>query len=501
MIFSQKDIKQFSEKGISLETVEQQIKYFKNGFPYINIIKAATINKGIVRFDETESEHYIQHYDSVSDQIKPVKFVPASGAASRMFKSLFEFKDDSNADINAADYSSVKKFFDNIEKFAFFEDLVNLKETDCNYKKDYHCVLKLLLSENGLNYGNLPKALLKFHLNEGKGITPIDEHFIEAAAYSSSGGKTYLHFTVSPEHKNAFESYTEQIKINYEHKFNLSYEIEFSVQKPSTDTIAVNLENIPFRENDGTILFRPGGHGALIQNLNEIDADIIFIKNIDNVVPEKNNSETIKYKKILAGYLLSIQTQIFEHIKLLIEKANDKVIEETEKFLSRTFFIKPDKEYASKNKTERINYLLKKLNRPIRVCGMVKNEGEPGGGPFFVEKNTGSVSLQIVEGAQINLNSTDKSFIVNNATHFNPVDLVISVKDYMGNAFNLTDFVDPQTGFISYKSKDGSDLKAQELPGLWNGAMSDWNTVFAEVPVSTFNPVKEVNDLLRKMHQ
>jgi len=500
-MFTDKDLKQFSDKGINKKNVEEQINNFKKGFPYVNIIDAATINLGLIKLSNDNVNKYVKIYEDISGKEKTVKFVPASGAASRMFKQLFEFIDVENPSFDDKGFNSVYNFFKEIENFAFYNDLKNSCSQGVDFKRDHKLILSCLLDKKSMNYGNLPKGLLKFHKYKNKSRTPAEEHLVEGAEYSHSNGNVNIHFTISPEHKRDFVKHINKVKKEYEKKYNVKFNIDFSIQKPATDTIAVDLQNNPFRNKDNSILFRPGGHGALIENLNDIDADIIFVKNIDNVVPDKLKKDTITYKKALAGVLIDKRNQIFNFINQLQNSVNDTLINEVKTFLETELFIRLDNKFDTKNSSEKANYLVGKLDRPVRVCGMVKNEGEPGGGPFFVQKESGSVSLQIVEGAQIDMNNPEKTKIVENATHFNPVDLILSVKDYEGNKFDLIKYIDVETGFISQKSKDGKDLKAQELPGLWNGAMAKWNTIFIEVPISTFNPVKVVNDLLRDTHQ
>ncbi len=499
-MFTKNDLKQFSEKGITKEKVYEQINHFIKGFPYADIIAPATLEKGIVKLTSEETDKMISLYDEISKKEKIVKFVPASGAASRMFKNLFAVLNDKKEVKPDNDYNSAYNFFQNIEKFAFFEKLKNICDKHTDFHKDYKKVLTCLLTKNGLNYGNLPKGLLTFHKYKNFTRTPAEEHLAEGKEYAKSDEDVFIHFTVSPEHQKLFEQHLDKAVYKFQQK-HLYFNYDFSVQKPSTDTIAVDMQNKPFRNEDGTILFRPGGHGALIENLNDIGADIIFVKNIDNVVPDKLRNDTITYKKALAGILVKTRNKIFDFICLLQKDKSDTLLNEVKNYLEKELYITLDNSYETKSKSEKATYLISKLNRPIRVCGMVKNEGEPGGGPFFVKKESGSVSLQIVESAQIDMNNPEKAKIVKEATHFNPVDLVLSVKDYKGNKFDLTKFVDAETGFISQKSKDGKELKALELPGLWNGAMANWNTVFVEVPISTFNPVKTVNDLLRETHQ
>ncbi|NCB08791.1 MAG: DUF4301 family protein, partial [Bacteroidia bacterium] len=439
----------------------------------------------------------------------PMKFVPASGAASRMFKSLFEALEacanSDDPDEALAKNATARQFLVNKEKFAFFNKLNEIIETLHVEKKCLNWI-DYLLTRKGLNYGSLPKGLLQFHAYETSSRTPFEEHLAEGALYAQDNRQqARVHFTVSPEHQEGFEKLLGRIREEYEATYHVSFDVSFSWQKPSTDIIAVDMNNEPFRENDGSLHFRPGGHGALIENLNDLDADIIFIKNIDNVVPDKLKQPTIEFKKALAGLLLKYQEKIFVYQKELNEKhyvaLDHAFLAEAANFLENTLNTKPAFNQYYTEKEELYHYLREKYNRPFRVCGMVKNEGEPGGGPFWAKNPDGTISLQVVESSQIDPDSVQQQNIMKHATHFNPVDLVCAIKNYKGKKFNLPDFTDPETGFISKKSKDGKELKAQELPGLWNGAMSNWNTLFVEVPVETFNPVKTVNDLLREQHQ
>lgn len=513
-MFTDSDLKQMEQRGSELSVVNQQIENFKKGFPFLTLDKAATPADGIEVLDESSVEALVDLYDANSSRIQIVKFVPASGAASRMFKLLFTFLDNvGDADYiesalsSSSDLQSIKTFFDRITDFAFAEDLnaklseVGTSLNACVADKNYSAILKGILgSTNGLAYASLPKGLLKFHKYEDESRTPVMEHLAEGALYATSANKVVkIHFTVSPEHRQKFEEHIQSQKKKFENKFGVSYDISFSEQKSYTDTIAVDLENEPFRNNDGSLLFRPAGHGALIANLNDIDADIIFVKNIDNVVPDKLKDDTIKYKKVLAGTLLKYQEKIFNYLRQLEGDVSASTIDEMLSFLKDDLHIHNIPELGEE--AEKVSFLKEKLDRPLRICGMVKNEGEPGGGPFFARNSDSTQSLQIAESSQIDMGNEEQQAIAGSATHFNPVDLVCGVRNYKGEKFELTQFVDPSTGFISQKSKDGKDLKAQELPGLWNGSMSDWNTLFVEVPISTFNPVKTVNDLLRPQHQ
>jgi hypothetical protein len=514
-MFSKTDIIDLQERGISVEKVTEQINTFKRGFPYLKLFKAARIQNGIKPLDPELISKYIKKYESAQDRIK-LKFVPASGAASRMFKALFEFRSaykNSNYDpnlLNNSAYKQVSIFFKNIKKFAFYSDLKSVlqhddKDIDELVRQNKLCViLDALFNADGLNYENLPKGLLKFHTYGNSNRTAVEEHMVEGAMIAkNSDGTVKIHFTVLPEHKSLFQQVTDKIKDKYESEYNVKYDISYSIQKPSTDTVAVNVKNEPFRTKDGSILFRPGGHGSLIENLNEIDADIILIKNIDNVVPDKRKSNTAKYKKVLAGALLEYQEKIFNYLNLLNSSSSiqQPLADEIIGFIKNELCILCDNTKINSGLQNTVKYLIKVLNRPLRVCGMVKNEGEPGGGPFWVKNLNGDVSLQIVEKSQIDSHNYEQNAILSSSTHFNPVDIVCGINDYKGNKFELHQFIDPNTGFISKKTKEGKPLKALELPGLWNGAMSDWNTIFIEVPISTFNPVKTINDLLRAEHQ
>ena len=494
------------KKGISEVQIAEQLACFEKGFPFLQLDGAASIEKGILAPTEAELNEYLNAWDAYKGNEKSiVKFVPASGAASRMFKNMFEFLG-AEYDLPTTDFE--KKFFDNIHKFAFFADLNAACEKNHGKgidallaESNYKAIVSNLLEAAGLNYGALPKGLLKFHSYENGVRTPLEEHLVEGALYAAGKtGQVNVHFTVSTEHRELFKALVEEKVDEYAKKYAIQYNVSFSEQKPSTDTIAADMENKPFRDN-GKLLFRPGGHGALIENLNDLEADIVFIKNIDNVVPDRLKEETVTYKKLIAGVLVTLQKKAFEYLELLDGgKYTHEQLEEIIRFVQQDLCCRKT-DIKELEDAELVIYLRKKLNRPMRVCGMVKNVGEPGGGPFLAYNPDGTISLQILESSQIDMNDEEKKAMFEKGTHFNPVDLVCAVRDYKGNKFNLVDFVDKATGFISYKSKSGKELKALELPGLWNGAMSDWSTVFVEVPLGTFNPVKTVNDLLREQHQ
>ena len=490
-MFLEKDFSQINELGIDLETVYQQINDFKEGFPFMQLQKAATLNDGVMKLTDEQLESFTTLYEKKVSKLVPLKFVPASGAATRMFKSLFSYLEAGKSD------KSTDQFFEKLNDFAFAEDLKKILPENA----DNQSIVDYYLTRKGLDYGSLPKGLLKFHQYENDSRTALEEHLVEGANYANNEGNVKLHFTVSPEHLSRFLKLLNKAVPVYEEKFNVKFDISFSEQRRSTDTIAVNIDDTPFREKDGSLLFRPAGHGALLANLNDITADIIFIKNIDNVVPDRIKQPTIAYKKALAGVLLKYQDRIFDYQYQLKEWASEPLLMELSHFFERELCVLPPLGFMGMNHNEKVMYYQKKLNRPLRVCGVVPNTGEPGGGPFWCKNSDGSTSLQIVESAQVDMDDEAQKDIFNESTHFNPVDLICSMKNYRNKKFDLMEFRDLKTGFVTQKSKDGKDLKAQELPGLWNGSMANWNTIFVEVPLITFNPVKTVNDLLREEHQ
>lgn len=514
MKFTNKDLKQIKEKGISKETIVKQLQVFKKGVPFIQLQRAATLGDGILSF-EAEKQNYIKTFESKKDDLDITKFVPASGAATRMFKVLYQFLEEYdyhyesfNSYMNRKKKHELSVFFVGLEKFPFYAEV--LHKTKVNYpdfdsfshSKQKYVIVETLLTSKGLNYGSCPKGLFPFHQYKDHNATAFEEHLFEAALYAASKGIAKLHFTISEEHLIEFQEEFDRIQAIVEKKTNTKFDISFSYQQEATDTIAADLQSQPFRENNDDLLFRPGGHGALIENLNTINSDIIFIKNIDNVVVFKYEEQVAEYKKLLAGLLLTLQEKIFEFLTdLENENIDNNKMVEIEHFIKNNLTVSINSEYMKFSKKFKIKELQDILSRPIRVCGMVKNEGEPGGGPFWAKHPNGKVTLQIVESAQINKKDKYQKRILKKATHFNPVDLVCGVKNHKGEKYNLKDFVNHNAVFISQKTKNGKELQALELPGLWNGAMAYWNTIFVEVPLITFNPVKTVNDLLKSAHQ
>ncbi|MFO7869082.1 MAG: DUF4301 family protein [Bacteroidales bacterium] len=515
-MFTDSQLIEIQNKGISPDTVEKQIERFEKGFAPIQITKPATPEHGIVQLDKKDIQKLTKLFNKKKKKKKLIKFTPASGAASRMFKMLYTVleKYDGSEESYKKYFSdntlhSPAYFFNNISKFAFYDSLKGVLAdngysiSDLLVKKDYTTILDYFLTPKGLNYGNLPKGMLLFHSYENTNRTAIEEHLVEGALYAKNqNGDVHIHFTVSPEFIDGFKEVVADTKKKYQDTYKVKFYITYSIQDPKTDTIAVNPDNTPFTDKNGNLVFRPAGHGALINNLNNLDADIVFIKNIDNVVPDTYKETTVDYKKALAGILIHYQKIIYEYYekleksKYLSDKLQKKIYSLFSKELSYIF---PD-DFFSMPKNDCKEYLLNLLDRPIRVCGMVKNEGEPGGGPFFVKEADDSENLQIIEMAQLDTSSKEQMEIVKKSTHFNPVDIVCSLKNSDNKQYNLLDYVDYETGIISTKSKDGKELKALELPGLWNGAMANWTSIFVEVPIETFNPVKEVTDLLRTEH-
>ena len=512
MGFTPLDFAQIQEHGILLQNIQNQLDFFKNGIAKTVLVEPATVSNGILKLSENDFQQKADFFDANKSNFKLVKFVPASGAASRMFKFLSEFLNDfdvENESINA--YVNRKKdnelliFIVGLEKLPFFKEVDSkLKEIFPNFDnlesdhKNFNFI-KMILSSEYFDFANKPKAILPFHKYSNHFTTPIEEHLKECIHYSSSNGISYLHFTVTETHQTLFENKENNVKSKVEKESGITIKTSYSYQNKSTDTIAVDLNNNPIRDEMGKLVFRPGGHGALIENLNHLDADVVFIKNIDNVI--QNNLESIAfYKKALAGILLELQQQIFNYLNE-IENSNEEDLDEIKAFAKNKLNIEPLEDFQKYTLENKINYIKNILDRPIRVCGMVKNEGDPGGGPFWVQDSKGNVSLQIVETSQVDLTNVNQAKILADATHFNPVDLVCCLRSHRDEKFDLAQFVDHNSGFIVEKNKDGAPLKGYELPGLWNGAMAKWITVFVEVPLITFNPVKTVNDLLKPAHQ
>ncbi|MBI5843067.1 MAG: DUF4301 family protein [Deltaproteobacteria bacterium] len=510
--FDQKDILQIKSLGIAPEKASAQLSLFKKGSGLLDLVRPATTGDGIIVLPEEAVKNYAAFYESKIPVLKPLKFVPASGAATRMWKALSALRAAvekeglvvlrMKAGEGDKDAISVIEFFENLEKFALCEALA--KECEKAGKNlagllefgNYSQIYNILFDPKGLNLKNLAKGLIPFHLYKNGPKTAFEEHLYEAAGYvRDSKGVCRLHFTVPKDQQHDFAALFEKAGKELEKELGVKFEVEFSIQDTHTDTLAANEDFSPFRTPAGDLFFRPAGHGALISNLDRIDASPVFLANIDNVVPDKAKGERILWKKALAGLLVDLKEKIEQHLEIL--EKNPEKVPEVLAFAQKTLLIFPPSGLDGKKNAE---FLQKALNRPIRVCGMVKNLGDPGGAPFWVRETDGRLTLQIVESAQVRQDHPEQAEIFRSSTHFNPVDVVAWVFDRHGKKFNLSDFVDEHAVFISKKSQDGKNLLALELPGLWNGAMSDWTTLFVEVPMCEYNPVKSINDLLHPSH-
>ncbi len=518
-VFSDEDIRQIKSHGFTLKDVERQLDQFRKPPFYLNLLRPCTPGDGIRAIDQEKMKELTWVYDNKKQQYSCIKFVPASGAATRMFRVLLRFlkqeedivKDliEERAQSGEKDARELLTFMNGIRQFAFFEDLKSVMAKKGSsieaalQKGRFTEIFRFLLSDEGLSYADSPKGLIKFHEYADGSRTSFEEHLVEASSYiSDKNGEVNIHFTVSKEHLKEFKKLFDRVRALYEKRYRVKFKVVFSIQKDSTDTIAVEPDNNPFRRKDGRLLFRPGGHGALVSNLHDIEADIIFVKNIDNVVPDRLKAETCIWKKILGGFLIEIRERISDYMTALSDGyADEAFIDQIKAFIKDELCMQEHVSRGKQPSDDVRSVLMEILNRPIRICGMVKNAGEPGGGPFWVNNRDGGISLQIVETAQVDPHSEDQQAILSSSTHFNPVDIACSITDWKGKRFDLKKYVDHDAILISRKSKDGRELKALEHPGLWNGAMSRWITIFVEVPAITFNPVKTVNDLLRKEHQ
>jgi len=516
-LFTRQDIEQIHEAGLSESQIQDQIEIFKKGTPYVNLVRPCIVGDGIKRLTPALLEKNIAIYENQAIHRKLTKFVPASGAATRMVKILIKannrFDQIRKSDVESGIFADAKEnhelltFINNIKRLACYPDLASLMKNkgldpdEGMRTGDYKNFINFLVTDKGLNYDNLPKGLIQFHAYPEGSRTAFEEHLVEAAGYGAARDHTCeLHFTVAEAHEDKFIKLYQSVKSRYESRYKATFHVSFSFQKKDTNTIAVDMNNQPFRRKNGRLLFRPGGHGALIDNLNRLHGDIVFIKNIDNVAQDRFKVEMFAWKKALCGHLVDLQQQIFSFLKQLHDAPNASLIKATATFIEKELYQSLPENFAANDINQQKKDLIQCLDRPLRVCGMVPNEGEPGGGPFWIAENNGRISSQIVETSQIDSNDENQKTILNALTHFNPVDIVCGVRNWKGESFDLSRFVDSGAVFISRKSEDGRDLKALEHPGLWNGAMADWNTVFVEVPLITFNPVKQITDLLREPH-
>lgn len=505
-MLDEKDVKQIEAHGLSLKQVLRQLQTFASGIPFVDVVTSATLGNGIQSMDAEQSAKFDAYFEKKKTGLDLVKFVPASGAATRMFKFLHEFLDDYQPEkehfreyIKRKPNDALSVFFESSTEFPFINDVRKvIRGQYPDYKqsskgKRHYYFAQAMLSKEGLNFASLPKGLIPFHRYKKYTTTAFEEQLFESAEYAAAQDDVYLHFTFSKAHLDAFKSEFANIRNRVSKKTKKTFHISYSFQKSSTDTIAVKPNNKPFRNQDGQLVFRPSGHGALLENLNEIDADVVFIKNIDNVAAQEYAPQIAEHKRILAGRLLWLQNKIFGFLRDIENELTLEKMKEIQTFIW--------KELDVKDIPHGVTATVRFLNRPLRVCGVVKNTGAPGGGPFWVKGSDDQVSLQIVESSQIDQQNPHQFAIMNESTHFNPVDVICGLRDYKGKKFDLMEFCDKDQGFISEKSEEGKPIRALELPGLWNGGMANWNTVFVEVPLATFNPVKTVNDLLKKEHR
>lgn len=488
---SPQDIAQLTQRGVDKKQMDAYHGYLTEGFPFVQLASNCEIGKHIQQFSAEKRVRLRKLYQAEKEGLRIVKFVPASGAASRMFKDLFTFLETGN------ESEAVAKFFLDLPKYAFFNDLMKhldgIDQAASLEQREKNAIVEFLLLGNGLNYGGLPKGLIKFHrYPDGHARTAFEEHFHEARMYASADGEAHLHFTIPEGNKEEVEAHLNKLKACLDEMLNVTFKIETSLQMPATDTPAIYEDNHSWaRLENGELLFRPAGHGALLSNLNEIDADVVFIKNIDNVVPDNAKAITVEYKELLAGVLLEVQSELFRFLEQAFLEGLDRVA--CEAFFQK-WFLMSVRDLPNSD-------LIDLMNRPLRVCGMVRNEGEPGGGPFLVKEEDGTMSLQIVESAQVDPDSEEQQSILKGASHFNPVDIVVGLKNHRGERFDLLKYRNSKTGMVVFKTHQGKPIRALELPGLWNGSMHFWNTIFVEVPIETFNPVKTVFDLARPQHQ
>ena len=513
-MYNKSDLKQFKRLGIKPEQVDQQIEHFRNGFDYIALQSAAAVDNGIRQLSEQEVEAHVARFRERTSTLSMVKMVPASGSATRMFKVLNSFM--ATYDGSDAGYLQMLQeknpdtafiFFEKIREYPFYRQLreslyrSHLDVDRLLRKNQFIEILEFLLTEKGLNYNATPKGLIDFHLYPERVRTAFEEHLVEGALYCNNGKTANLHFTVSEEHLGRFKALLKSVRERYRKETGIDFRVTFSIQRRDTDTVSLTKDNALLRDKNGRVVFRPGGHGALIHNLNSLKEEIVFIKNIDNVTPDRNKTDTVKYKQALGGILLETRERVFHYARLLDKRGvAPGTLDEIEAFIRDNLGYKSPERPPHANQRERVKHLKLLLDRPLRVCGMVKNEGEPGGGPFWVGASDGGQRLMIVESAQVDLRNREQKNIFLKSTHFNPVDIVCSTCNHKGKKYNLLDFIDARQGFITSKSFEGEDIRVQELPGLWNGAMANWNTIFVEVPLSTFTPVKTVFDLLRVEH-
>ena len=499
------DRRQIQRHGLELDEVERQLGLFADPPLPTELDRPCITGDGIRRLEESEEESLLARSAEAIAAGRVSKFVPASGAASRMFRQLTQLH---RGEADSAARAAGHHLLEDYDLFPFATELdetVRAAGGDpeaARQGNDLGPLLDALLTEEGLGYAKKPKALILFHRYGDTARTAAEEQLRETAEMAEdTDGLCRIHFTVPAVRRGETEAVLNETAQRLENELSVRFELTTSIQSPATDTLAADLRGQPFRDSDGRLVFRPGGHGALLTNLGGCGGDLVVIKNIDNILPEEGRRLVVRSKHLLLGHLLEIEEILHGILRDCDERPNGPWLEEalhrTAEILERPDALEPlDAEPA-----EQRRYLVDRLNRPLRLCGMVPASGETGGGPFWIREDDGSCSPQIVETSQIDLEDPDQKRIVKGATHFNPVDLVVSLRSYQGTPFDLDRFVDPRTVFIARKSHGGRPLLGLERPGLWNGAMARWNTLFVEVPAATFAPVKTVFDLLRPEHQ
>jgi hypothetical protein len=502
--------------GIKADCVQEQIETLRRGNFYARLIRPCTLFDGVRQIGDQDLARYIELHASAAARGRFKKFVPASGAATRMFQSLLtifhlpqyletdELQKRVNQGVNFA--CDFKHFLDELDRFPFASDLektlarAGYSPGELVRSGRFATLLEYLLTQTGMNYRNLPKALLPFHSYSGETRTAFEEQLHESMGYLGIDNAG-VHFTIPEQHLNGFLALEREIRQRLSQRWGATFDVSFSFQRSSTDTICIDRNGMPLRDKYGRLHFRPSGHGALIENLGDLNADLVYIKNIDNVVPDGLKEPVHFWKKALGGYLVRVQDSVHALLHHLSGSHWSQAVRDAVLYASRELLIDFPTGFETWLEGRKQSFLLQALDRPIRICGVVPNGGEPGGAPFWVEAENGTQVLQIVEEAQVDLNCEEQRNIWNSSTHFNPVDIVCGLKNFEGKPFDLKKFVDPRAVIITKKSIDGTDVRVLERPGLWNGAMAGWITVFVEVPKITFNPVKSLFDLLRPEHQ
>jgi len=503
------DLQQMEQRGISSEEIRRQLEIFRRPAPVTRLERPCELGDGIQQLSKEEEDKLLEEWSHLARDGRLAKFVPASGAATRMFRDMKSaLQELTEGSTESTDSGLMHRLASALPHFPFWERLQSVAGTGeptlglVPGREKVRQLLISLLEPSGLGLATLPKGLIEFHLYESGPRSAFEEQLVEGATHlAAAGGTCRYHFTVSAEHLAAFESSLASAAPRIERRTSMDLEVSFSTQSPSTDTLAVDLENRPFRLQSGELLFRPAGHGSLIENLHQLDGDIVFIKNIDNIAPERQHEDSGRWKRLLAGKLGQLQRSLFALAGRLEAACTEQLVEEALEFLRQEVGVQVSRESLDPSLLTRRKVVLDLLDRPLRVCGVVRNEGQPGGGPFWVHQRGRGLTCQVVEAAQVDRDDPAQDEVWSASTHFNPTDLVCGLRSRKGEPYELSRFIDPEMSFVTEKSHEGRPLRALERPGLWNGAMAGWNTVFVEVPLATFTPVKTVFDLLQPEHR